>query len=1058
MTLRSRLERFRFPLVALLFVLVAGFGLSMAPPVAIGSASAAWQQDEPQTLSYDDASYAGLEYREIGPFRGGRAGSVTGVPGEDDLYYMGATGGGVWRTTNGGDSWQNISDGYFGGSIGAVAVSEWDPNVIYVGGGEATVRGNVSSGNGMWKSVDAGKTWKHIGLSDTRHIPRIRIHPKNPDLVYVAALGHLYGPNDERGVYRSKDGGKTWEQVLFVNANAGACDLLLDPNNPRVIYASMWRILRTPYSLESGGEGSGMWKSTDGGDTWTEITRNPGLPRGTVGISGIAVSPVDSNRVWAIIEAADGGVFRSENAGATWRRTTDDRNLRQRAWYYSRIYAGPQDIDEVYVLNVGFHRSTDGGVTFDERIGTPHGDHHDLWIDPANSNRMAIADDGGAQVSYDRGRNWSTYMNQPTAQFYRVITDNHFPYRIYGAQQDNSTVRILHRTDGGSITENDWESTAGGESGHIAIDPDDQDIVYGGSYGGLLIRRNHRTGEVRNINAWPDNPMGHGAEDLEHRFQWNFPIFFSPHQPKTLYTASQVLFKSHNEGQTWIPISPDLTRNDLSKLGPSGGPITKDNTGVEYYATIFAAQESPHEQGVIWCGSDDGLLHVTRDGGENWEDVTPVDLPKWAMINSVEVDPFEPGGLYVAATCYKLDDFRPYLYRTKDYGKTWTQITTGIDAEHFTRVVRADPGRQGLLYAGTENGMYLSFDDGASWKPFQLNLPLVPITDLTIKNHDLIVATQGRSFWVLDDLTPLHQMSADVLAADAHFYEPRPSYRIGGGGGGGRTAGTNAPGGAVLTFQLASTDQPVTLEIREADGDVIRTFSTRRRGGAGPLRVSAGLNRFVWNLGYPNAETFQGMILWSGNTRGPRAVPGTYEARLTVGRTTHTRTFEVLADPRSSASQEDLQAQFDFLIEVRDKLTETHRGIRQIRSMRNAINDVLAKARGERNMGDLNDLGRAINAELTVIEEALYQTKNESGQDPLNFPIRLNNRLAALASVVTTGAFRPTDQAVAVRSQLVELIDIELAKLKKIVEERIPEFNKLVKEKDIPAVSTGGGE
>lgn len=1046
------------------FVLMSG---TPTPARVTNAAAAATSQDGGEAaaptapLAYDPVYYSGLQYREVGPFRGGRSAAVTGIPGNDKLFYFGATGGGVWRTTDGGTSWSNISDGYFGGSIGAVAVSDWDPNVIYVGGGEVTVRGNVSSGNGMWKSVDAGATWTHIGLEQTRHIPRIRIHPKNPDLVYVAALGHLYGPNPERGVYRSKDGGQTWEQVLFVNQHAGAVDLTLDPNNPRVLYATTWRILRTPYSLESGGEGSGLWKSTDGGDTWHEITRNAGLPQGTIGISGITVSPVDSNRVWAIVEAADGGVFRSDDAGATWRKINTDRNLRQRAWYYSRIYAGPTDINEVYVLNVGFHRSSDGGVSFEERLRTPHGDHHDLWISPTDPDRMIVADDGGAQVSYDRGRNWSTYMNQPTAQFYRVTTDNAFPYRILGAQQDNSTVRIPHRTDGFGIMESDWTATAGGESGFLAVDPDDSDIVYGGSYGGLLMRQNHRTLEVRNINAWPDNPMGHGAADLEQRFQWNFPIFFSPHKPKTLYTASQVLFKTTNEGQTWEAISPDLTRNDVSKLGPSGGPITKDNTSVEYYATIFAAVESQHEAGVIWCGSDDGLLHLTRDGGANWQDVTPVDLPKWAMINSLEVDPFVPGGLYLAATCYKLDDFRPYLYRTKDYGQTWTRITDGIGIEDFTRVVRADLKRPGLLYAGTENGMYISFDDGITWKPFQLNLPTVPITDLTIKNDDLIVATQGRSFWVLDDLTSLHQLSEEVTKSPFHLYQPRPTYRIGGGGFGGRgrgNAGANPPAGAVIRFQLASADQPATLEILEADGDVIRTFSTQPGKDREPLRVTAGLNQFAWDLSYPDAESFPGMILWAGGTNGPTAVPGTYQARLTVGDVTQTVEFELLADPRSSSSREDLQAQFDFLLGVRDKLSETHLAIRQIRSIRDSLNGVLARVKDQDGMDDLRKLAGEINAELTTVEEALYQTKNESSQDPLNFPIRLNNRLAALGSDVSIGAYRPTDQAIAVREQLTQLIDAELAKLKGIVEERIPAFNALVKEKDIPAVMTGLGQ
>ncbi|MEM0925259.1 MAG: glycosyl hydrolase, partial [Planctomycetota bacterium] len=598
-----------------------------------------------------DSPYAslfeGMNYRLIGPFRGGRSAAVTGIPGRPMQFLFGAAGGGVWKTDDAGSTWRNISDGYFGGSIGAVAVSESDPNVIYVGGGEKTVRGNVSHGEGVWKSIDGGTTWKHVGLGSTRHIPRIRIHPKDPNHVYVAAMGHLYGPNEQRGVFKSTDGGETWKRVLFVNDEAGAFELVLDPNNPRVLYASTWKIKRTPYSLESGGEGSGIWKSDDAGETWTEITRNPGLPQGTVGVIGLAVSSQNSSRVWAIVEAQDGGIFRSENGGRTWRKINDQRDLRQRAWYYTRIYVDPQNEDVVYVLNVGFWKSKDGGETF-ERISTEHSDHHDLWIDPSDPTRMVIGDDGGAQVTYNGGETWSTMMNQPTAQFYRVTTDNHVPYRIYGAQQDNSTVRILSQGRRGSITESDWESTAGGESGHIAPKPDDPEIVYGGSYGGFLTRVNHRTGETRAVNVWPDNPIGRGAGDLKYRFQWNYPIFFSPHDPDTLYTAAQVLFKSTDEGQSWTPISPDLTRNDPAKLGASGGPITKDNTGVEYYCTIFAALESPHEPGVLWAGSDDGLLHLSRDGGKEWSDVTPPTLPEWTQINSIEAHPFEKGGLYVA--------------------------------------------------------------------------------------------------------------------------------------------------------------------------------------------------------------------------------------------------------------------------------------------------------------------------------------------------------------------------------------------------------------------------
>ena len=726
------------------------------------------QEDAHQMLN------GATDFRSIGPFRGGRSAAVTGVRGKPMLYYQGAAGGGVWKTTDGGSSWENISDGYFGGSVGAIEVAPSDPNIIYVGGGEVTVRGNVSHGYGMWKSYDGGQTWTQSGLPDSRRIPRIRVHPTDPDIVYAAVLGHLHGPSQERGVYRSRDGGTTWERILFASEEAGAVDLVIDPNNPRVLYASMWKINRTPYSLESGGEGSGIWKSTDGGDTWTEISHNKGLPKGPLGISGVAVSPVDSNRVWAIVEAPEGGLFRSDDAGKNWKRINDERKLRQRAWYYTRVYAGPQNVDEVYVLNVRFWRSTDGGATFNS-ISTPHGDHHDLWIAPEDPDRMAIADDGGAQVSYSRGKTWSTYMNQPTAQFYRVTTDNHFPYRIYGAQQDNSTVRILHRSDRGSIGERDWEPTAGGESGHIAPDPVEPDIVYGGSYGGFLTRIDHRTGERRNIHIWPDNPMGHGAGDGKFRFQWNFPIFFSQHHPGTLFAAGNVLFKTEDEGASWQQVSPDLTRNDSSKLGSSGGPITQDNTSVEYFCTIFSAVESLHEPDVIWVGSDDGLLHITRDGGKNWSNVTPPDMPEWMQINSIEPHPTEKGGLYVAGTRYKSDDFKPYLYKTTDYGATWTQINKGIDRKHFTRVIRADPVRQGLLFAGTESGVYVSVDDGENWTLFQCNLPVVPITDMTIKNDDLVVATQGRSFWVLDDLSLVRQWNPDVLKKSMHLFSSRPN-------------------------------------------------------------------------------------------------------------------------------------------------------------------------------------------------------------------------------------------------------------------------------------------
>ncbi|WP_181304747.1 glycosyl hydrolase [Rufibacter sp. XAAS-G3-1] len=1004
---------------------------------------------------YPEKLYNGMTWRSIGPYRGGRSATVTGVPGKPNLYYFGATGGGVWRTKDGGSSWENISDKYFGGSIGAVAVSEADPNVIYVGEGEKTVRGNVSSGFGMWKSVDAGQTWQSIGLKDSKHISRVRIHPKNPDLVYAAAMGNIYAPNDMRGVYRSKDGGKNWERVLFVNNEVGVVDLTIDPVNPRNLYATSWRIQRTPYSLSSGGPGSGIWKSTDGGDTWKEISRATGLPKGTLGIIGVTVSPVNNQRVWALVEAEDGGLFRSENGGETWTKVNEDRSLRQRAWYYTRLTADPQNVDGVYVLNVGHHYSTDGGKTF-KSIPTPHSDHHDLWIAPEDPKRMILADDGGAQVSFDGGENWSTPDNQPTGQFYRVVTDNAFPYRIYGAQQDNSAVRIASRTSGRSIGLHDWEETAGSESAHIAVNPKDPEIVYGGNYGGFIGRLDHKTGFERTINVWPDNPMGHGAEGMKYRFQWNFPIFFSPHTANRLYTASNHLHVTTNEGQSWEVISPDLTRNDKTKLGPSGGPITKDNTSVEYYGTIFAAMESPAEEGVIWTGSDDGLVHVTRDAGKTWANVTPKALPEWSMINSVDPHPTQKGVLYMAATLYKTGDFQPLLFKTADYGKTWTKITSGIPATHFTRVVRVDPKRAGLLYAGTEYGMYVSFNDGASWKPFRLNLPLVPITDLTIKNDNLIAATQGRGFWIMDDLTLLHQLTPQLADSKFHLFKPMPTYKtLGSNAANTKFEGQNHPGGVMVHFYLPTapdTTSKIALEILEKDGKPIKKYTYGAKEAADKLEAKTGLNRFVWNMTYPEASRFEGMILWGGGTQGPKAIPGTYQARLTVNGQPQETEFEILQDPRSQTPLADLQAQQAFLLSVRDKLTETHDAISKIREARTQMNAVTARFAGRADMKDVLDAAKAMNQKMTEVEETLYQTKNRSGQDPLNYPIRLNNKLANLASQASVGDFRPTDQMYAFQKEVTAQIDTQLQKLNQVFATDLPALNQLIRSKNVDAI------
>lgn len=999
--------------------------------------------------------YNGVEWRSIGPYRGGRASAVTGVPGKPQLFYMGATGGGVWKTENGGTTWQNISDGYFGGSIGAVAVSESNNNVIYVGQGEETVRGNVSSGfEGIWKSTDGGESWQNMGLKDAMHVGRIRIHPDNPNVAWVAVMGDLFKSSETRGVFKTTDGGANWQRVLFANADAGAVDISMDPKNPDFLMASTWRIRRTPYSLSSGGDGSEVWKSTDGGNTWKSVIGNEGMPEGPIGISGVSISPVNSKTVYAIIEAKDGGVFKSTDAGETWRKTNSSRALRQRAWYYSRIYADTEDEDKVYVMNVRFHTSTDGGKTFAAR-GAPHGDHHDLWIAPEDNKRLVIADDGGAQVSYDGGDNWSTYMNQPTAQFYRVTTDNSFPYRIYGAQQDNSTVRIDHRSFGFAITEDNWESTAGGESAHIAPNPDNADIVYGGSYGGFLTRVDHDKGINRNINAWPDNPMGHGAEDYKYRFQWNFPIFFSPHDSKKLYTTSNQVHVTYNEGQSWELISPDLTRAEPDKLGKSGGPITFDDTSVEYYATVFAAIESPYEKDLIWAGSDDGLIHITRDGGKNWENVTSPDMPKYLMINSIDADPFVKGGAYIAGTQYKMGDYEPYLFKTKDYGKTWTRITSGIPNDYFTRVVRADPHRQGLLYAGTERGMFVSFDDGSSWKPFQMNLPIVPITDLAIKEDNLIAATQGRSFWMIDDLTLLHQLSDEVAQKDFHLFKPMDAYRIGGGfrfgrGGGNNDLsllyGKNKPGGAMVYYNLKeelAKGTKVTMEVYDPNGELIKEYKQKPK---------KGLNSFNWNMMYDNAEGFEGLIMWAGTLRGPMAPPGEYTAKLTIGDRTEEQRFKLLRDPRYPSTDADLQAQFDFLIKVRDKVTETHQAIKDIRSAKEQMNQLMDKIKGDDEYKDLIDAGKELIDKMTEVEETLYQTKNQSGQDPLNYPIRLNNKLAALTGVAGSGSWRPTAQAESVRKEITGQIDTQLEKLQRIMSNDLPEFNNKVKQKSVDAI------
>lgn len=996
-----------------------------------------------KTVSYKPEIHESLKFREIGPFRGGRSAAVVGVKNNPNLYYFGGTGGGVWKTEDAGKTYENISDGYFGGSIGAIAIAPSDSNVIYVGGGEVTVRGNVSSGNGLWKSLDAGKTWTFSGLPKSRHIPRIVIDSNNPDIVYAAVLGNIYSPTKERGVYKSVNGGKTWKKVLFVNEQAGAVEIQIDPNNSRVLFASTWNLKRTPYSLNSGGPGSLLWKSNDSGNSWHKISDNQGFAKGVLGIIGVTVSPVNSERVYAIVENKDkGGVYRSDNGGDTWKYINSSRALRQRAWYYSKIYADTKNQDVVYVMNVSYHKSIDGGKTFESKRA-PHGDHHDLWIAPEDNNRMIIADDGGAQISKNGGLDWSTYYNQPTAQFYRITTDNAFPFRIYVAQQDNSTIRVQHRSEGRFITEDNWESTAGGESAHIAVDPNNNDIVYGGSYGGFLTRVNHKTGSIRGINVWPDNPMGYGAEGMKYRFQWNFPIFFSNHDTKKLFTLSNHVHVSENEGQSWKIISPDLTRNDPEKLKSSGGPITQDNTGVEYYSTLFAASESKLADGEIWVGSDDGLIHLTRNGGKNWENITPIQAPKFLMINSIETAYFISGKAYVAGTSYKSGDFKPYLYKTNDYGKTWKKIVNGIKPEHFTRVLRSDPSSQGLLYAGTESGLYISYDDGESWNSFQKNLPIVPITDITIKDNSLIIATQGRGIWILDDLTVLHQINSNTENNEMNLFTPKDSYRMRGSGGDkSKVAGTNLENGVIVYYNLKSYDSSkdsISLSFSNAEGKVIKTFTNYDK--ANLLKVNKGSNKFVWDTKHDGAKVLDGMIFWSASFSGAKSVPGKYMVTLSKNGIKKSKPFKILIDPRAEVSEEDIQKQLNFVNTVNEVVDKAHKAIQKIREINTKLKEFESVFKDSTTEKDLISRSKQIRNKLSKIEKMLYQTQNKSNQDPLNFPIRLTNKLGHLNRLVTLYDFPPTDQDEAVRLELTKRVDKQLEIFDTLIKNDVKKFN-----------------
>ena len=1040
-----------------------------------------------------------IKWRCIGPSRGGRVVAVAGDPAELGTFYFGACAGGVWKTEDGGTYWENVSDGYFNtASVGAIAVSDSEPSVVYAGMGEATIRLDVTHGDGVYRSNDGGHSWVHLGLEDTRHISEVRIHPTNPDIVYVAALGHAFGPNEQRGVFRSKDGGKNWENVLFKSEHAGAGDISIDPGNPNFLFASIWQVRRNFWNLTSGGPDSGLWRSRDGGDTWEDVSNNPGLPALPFGKIGVAISPAKAGRIYATIEAHDPGVYRSDDYGDTWELVSDNRDLQGRPWYYQHIFADPQDADTAWVLNYGAWKSVDGGRTWTE-VNTPHGDNHDLWIDPRNPRRMIEGNDGGACVSYNGGETFSTIYNQMTAQFYHVTTDTQFPYRVYGTQQDNSAISVPSRSHKGAIPWGDCYTTGSSESGYIVVDPTDPNIVISGAIGsspgggGNMLRYDHSTGQVRIITVWPELNTGFGPVDARYRFQWTYPIQFSPHDPGVLYAAGNIVFRSTDQGESWSPISPDLTRNDPDKLQPSGGDITGDASGAETYCTVFSFLESPHEKGVFWAGSDDGLVHLSRDGGANWQNITPPDLEEWTRVDMIEVSPHDPATAYLCGTRYKFDDNRPFLFKTTDYGATWQSITGNLPQDDFTRCIREDTERQGMLYVGTEIGIYISFDDGESWQSMRGNLPVVPVYDLAIKDDDLAAATHGRSFWIMDGISQLRQVSGDFADEGMHLIKPPTKIRLaapfrGRNGSASKNyqlalgaavafidtkgeygepqrkmldAGENEPGGVRVWYWLKDKpEDDVTLTFLDADGTEIKSYTSKKADKddesdeAKEPRVpaSAGMNLFDWDMRYPGAHTVPGDKTTEGVGRGPLAPPGSYQVRLTAGEQSQTESFDMVKDPRVDATQEDFDAQFSLAIRVRDKLTETHDNINKLRSARSQVSEWALRAEGTPAQDAVADAADALKVKLDDIEGALIQTEYKGARDRLHLPIRLNAKLAGLMPVVSAGDYRPPQQAYAVLDHFSELLDTQFAALQSVLDEDLDEFQNLLAELEIPAI------
>jgi len=1002
-----------------------------------------------QGTTVDPSLYSGMRWRNVGPARGGRSIAAEGSDARPNEYWFGATGGGAWKSTDGGTTWNPMTDGKITmSSVGSVGICPSNPDVVYIGGGESDIRGNIMMGDGAYKTGDGGKTWTAAGLKDSQVIAKLRLHPSNTcDVVLAAVMGHGFGSSDERGVYKTTDGGKTWKRTLFRDNKTGAVELVYDPKNANVVYTALWESQRSPWGMSSGGPGSGLFKSTDGGESWSEITKNPGLPAGLWGKVGISVSGADSNRVYALIENdPDGGLFVSDDAGASWKKINDNRNIRQRAFYYTRIYADPKVKDTLWILNVNIYKSTDAGKTI-TNVRVPHGDNHDMWIAPGDSNRMIEANDGGANVSVNGGQTW-TDQDYPTAQFYHVFLTSHIPYQICGAQQDNSTACMSSQA--GSFGQDTYYyDVGGGESGYIAPDPLDPDVYYAGSYGGLLTRFDRRTGQQRNINIWPDNPMGYGSEGITERFQWTFPIIFSPVDKKTIYASSQSIWKTGNAGQSWTKISPDLSRHDPKTMGASGGPITKDNTGVETYGVVFTIAPAPQDINTIWAGSDDGLIHVTRNGGQNWDNVTPKDLPEFARISLIEASPHTIGTAYVAANRYQMDDQKPYVYKTTDFGKSWTKIVNGVKDTHFARQIREDHKRKGLLYLGTENGIYVSFDDGGNWQPLQLNLPDTSIQGIQVAERDLVVATHGRSFWILDNIGVLRQATPTITTENLHLFDPIDPER-------------GLDRNVAIDYYLKDDVETVKIEFVDAQGNIVRSFTGDNKppapasndgdggffGGPPPrVGVKKGMNRFSWDMRYEGATVFPGMIMWAANpARGPLAAPADFTVRVTAGGETRTQSFSIGVDKRlqGQVTSADLLEQFKLSTEIRNKVTEANAAVMQIRSIRDQVNKALEKV-SPKKKAEIQSLADSLLKPIAVVEEEVYNTQLRSGQDPLNFPIRLNNKIAALQGVVESADNKPTDQTYAVFKELSTRLDVQMQKLQQSLKTELPRLNAALK-------------